>query len=954
MPRPPLRPVRFATPDTTLEPCDDGGCILRSATPLGAVAARVGDWLDRWASEAPDRIFLTEPHDDGRRELTYGDARARARSIAAGLLERGLGPDRPVVILSGNSIDHALLSLAAMYVGVPVVPVSTAWTLMSSDGARVASVLEQVGPGLVWADDPERYRTGLQHADPEVVVADLEGLKGDADVDAAARSVGPETVAKILFTSGSTGPPKGVLNPHRMLTSNQAMIRSVWPFVEDEPPVLVDWLPWNHTFGGNHNFNLALSRGGTLHIDVGRPAPGLLDPTLAALRTLAPTIYFNVPAGYAALLPHLEGDVDLAENFFSKLRVLFYAGASLPPDLWERLEALAVRTTGERIAMSSGWGSTETAPAATTVHADIDRAGVIGWPAPGSEIRLVPLAGEGRFELRVRGPHVTPGYHGRPDLTAAAFDDDGFYKIGDAGRLVVPGDPLSGLVFEGRVAEDFKLLSGTWVRAGKLRVAALAAADGLLSDALVTGHDRADVGLLAWPNDAVARARGLDREAVRAAVAERLDAWGEGRGSSERVARFELLDTPPDAHAGEITDKGYVNQRRGLQLRGAAVEALYAEPSGTDLRARARSVKEALVRHIGLVGFFGGFIYDSITLRRIDKVFDNVLLALYLVVLGVLLALERRMEWHRRVPRWVAEYPRALELATQFFFGGLFSAYVVFYFKSAGGLGSLLFMLLLAGAMVVNEFLDGALRRLETLRVGLYFFTAFSFFLFSIPVFTGVMNPFMWVPAAGAAAGMCLLVVLATHAGGRGELPSFLGGTSLRERLVFHGGMMATLTLCLALLAKFGLIPPVPLSVTERVVAHSVERQGDGYHLTVDRGGWTRTLTLRPPRVRWAEGEAVVVFTAVFAPKDTSLELTHRWQRRDGDGPWTDTEPKPIRVSVMGGRAGGYRTYTRKRRVHPGDWRVLVETDDERVIGTVRFDVQAVDPERIKLREIVR
>ncbi len=954
MSRPPLRPVRFAPPDTTATPTADGGCVLRSRTPLEGIAPRVGDWVDRWARDAPERAFLTEPGEGGRRVLTYGDARRRVREVAGGLLARGLGPDRPVVILSGNGIDHAILALAAMYVGVPVVPVSAAWTLMSSDGARVASVLEQVRPGLVFASDAERFATGLQHADPDVVVTDPGDLAGAADVDAAAAAVGPETIAKILFTSGSTGAPKGVLNPHRMLTANQAMIRSVWPFVDDEPPVLVDWLPWNHTFGGNHNFNLALSRGGTLHIDVGRPVPGLLDATLSALREHSPTVYFNVPAGFAALLPHLEADADLAASFFAELKVLFYAGASLPPDLWHRLEALAVRTTGERVAMSSGWGSTETAPAATTVHADIDRAGVIGWPAPGSEIRMVPLPGEDRFELRVRGPHVTPGYHGRPDLTAAAFDDEGFYKIGDAGRLAVPGDPLSGLVFDGRVAEDFKLLSGTWVRAGRLRPAALAACDGLLNDAIVTGHDRADVGLLGWANETVAAARGLSGDALQAAVRERLDAWGEGRGSSERVARFALLTTPPDADAGEITDKGYINQRRARELRAADVEALYEGPAdaGPSLGERARSLKEAMLRHAGLVGFFGGFLYDSITLRRIDKVFDNVLLAVYLTILGVLLVLERRAAWHRSVPRFVTEYPRALELATQFLFGGLFSAYVVFYFKSAGGAGSLLFMLLLAAAMVLNEFGDGALRRLETIRLALYFFTSFSFFLFAIPVFAGVMNPFMWVPAAAAAAVPCLLVVIATHAG-RGGLPSFLGGTTLKERLLFLGGMMATMTVGLAILAGSGLIPPVPLSVMDRVVAHDIDRQEDGYHLKVDRGAWVRALTLRPPRVRWAEGEGVVVFTAVFAPKGTKLDLAHRWQLHENDE-WVDTEPKPIRVSVMGGRRGGFRTYTRKRRVGPGAWRVLVETEDERVLGTVRFDVRQVDPERIKLREIVR
>ena len=399
-------------------------------------------------------------------------------------------------------------------------------------------------------------------------------------------------MAKVLFTSGSTSLPKGVLNTHRMLSSNQQSLAQIWPFTERTPPVLVDWLPWHHTFGGNHNFNLVLRRGGTLHIDAGRPAPRLIETTVRNLTEIAPTIYFNVPAGYAQLLPHLERDGDLRASFFSRLQLIFYAAAALPQELWERLETVSARARGEPVMMTSSWGLTETAPLATSAHFAVAQAGVIGVPVPGVEIKMTPV--EDKEELRVRGPNVTPGYLGRPDLNEAAFDEEGFYRTGDAGRLEDPDDPAKGLVFDGRLTEDFKLTTGTWVSAGHVRVAALDATAPLMQDAVVCGHDREYVALLAWPNVAAVRDLLGDPDAEPRTLVHapqlvehlraRLAAHNRTHsGSSMRIARVLLLAEPPSLDANEVTDKGHVNQRAARERRGVHVNALYAEPPPPDV-----------------------------------------------------------------------------------------------------------------------------------------------------------------------------------------------------------------------------------------------------------------------------------------------------------------------------------------------------------------------------------
>jgi feruloyl-CoA synthase len=597
----------FAPPLIEVERLSDGGMILRSPVPLNEPPRCLSVWLDRWAERAPDRVFLAEragaPAGQGWRTLTFREAQAQVRALAQALLDRKLSPERPIMILSENGIDHGLLALAGMHIGVPVAPVSTAYARLSKDFAKLRYLVELIEPQLVYVDDPSRYGdalTAVEWRDAEIVssrpgagmtaFADLLATPPTAAMERANAAVGPDTVAKILFTSGSTDLPKGVINTQRMMCSNQETIAQVWPFVEDEPPVIVDWLPWNHTFGGNHNFNMMLRNGGSLYIDEGKPVPALLDRTVANLSEIAPTIYFNVPRGYGMLLDRLEADAALAEKFFSRLKLIFYAGAGLPQSLWERLEACSLKARGEKVPMVSSWGLTETAPMATAVHFPIPRAGVIGIPTPGAELKLAP-SGD-RLEMLVRGPNVTPGYWKRPDLTANAFDAEGWFRTGDAGRFEDPRDPSKGVVFDGRVAENFKLSSGTWVNVGALRLAVLAAVSPLIEDAVVTGHDRDEAGLLAFAN--VAACRGLCpdlaaecppsrvfahqavREAIIAGLARHNAASG---GSSMEIARVILMHEPPSIDANEITDKGYVNQRAVLQRRAELVERLYAEPT---------------------------------------------------------------------------------------------------------------------------------------------------------------------------------------------------------------------------------------------------------------------------------------------------------------------------------------------------------------------------------------
>jgi feruloyl-CoA synthase len=528
--------------------------ILRSPDPLRPHAATLGEKLVEHALRTPERIFLVERG----RKVTYGEALTLARSLGQTLLDLGLGPQRPLALLSGNSIDHALYTLAAMQVGVPAAPISPAYSLVAKDLSKLRSILEQLNPGAIYVDDKHPFSRALSLVEVPV----LDSLRPTSP--AREEAVTADSVAKILFTSGSTGAPKGVVNTQRMLCSNQQAIAQLWPFLSERPPVTVDWLPWSHTFGANHNFNMILWHGGTLHIDGGKPTPEGIHTTIANLREVSPTLYFNVPRGFAALLPFLENDSALREKFFAELELVFYAAAALPDSLWKRLRALCSTP------FVSAWGSTETSPLATMVHFPIERAGVIGLPAPGVAIKLAP-AGEKR-ELRVKGPNVTPGYWDRGTIVPTALDAGGFLPMGDAGKLANVDDPSRGLVFDGRLAENFKLSTGTWVAAGALRVGCLAACDPLVQDAIVCGHDRDYVALLVF-------AREENRELIR----DRLRAWNREAKSSTTIARFSILSEPPSIDHGEITDKGYLNQRACLERRAASVAALYADPPGAEV-----------------------------------------------------------------------------------------------------------------------------------------------------------------------------------------------------------------------------------------------------------------------------------------------------------------------------------------------------------------------------------
>jgi len=575
--------LRFAPPRVEIERRRDGTILLRSPLKLGKHARAVGEWLVRWARETPERTFLAERTEGAWRRLSYREALVLARRVAQGLLDRRLDASRPLVILSDNSIDHALLALGAMHVGVPVAPVSPAYSLMSKDFAKLKAIFELLRPGLVWTADPEKFAPALAAVRASTTPITELLAEATSKVDAAFERIGPDTVAKILFTSGSTGIPKGVINTQRMLTVNQEQYASVWPFLEDRPQVLVDWLPWNHTFGGNNNFGMMLRNGGTFHIDGGKPAPGLVETSMRNLKEIPPTIYFNVPRGFDLLMPFLEKDAELRANFFRNLDLMVYAGASLPQNLWERMQQLAVAERGARLPLISAWGSTETAPMATGVHYAVDRAGIIGLPVPGCEVKLVPAAG--KLEARVKGPNVTPGYYGRDDLTKAAFDEEGYYRIGDALKFADPEKPELGLAFDGRIAEDFKLSTGTWVHVGATRVRLIAAGDPLVQDAVITGHERSEVGALVFLNAAAIKVRGLDdagvRRHLRAALAKL--AAEAGSGSSTHPVRALVMAEPLSIDANEITDKGYINQRAVLERRAASVEMLHADPPASEV-----------------------------------------------------------------------------------------------------------------------------------------------------------------------------------------------------------------------------------------------------------------------------------------------------------------------------------------------------------------------------------
>jgi feruloyl-CoA synthase len=601
----PLRPVRLGKLDVVLEKGADGVMHIRAAQPLGKYHRKLSDALEHWAKTAPERTFIAQRNSQGDwRKLSYAQVLSDVRRIGAALLRRGLSPDKPIVVLSGNDIEHALLGLAATYAGIPYAPISPAYSLMSSDFGKLRMIIELLTPGLVFVNDGGPFARALHAAVPdetELVVArnppgdrkttlfsDLLGAPDDASINAAHDAVTPDTIVKFLFTSGSTGSPKAVINTHRMLCSNQAMLASGFAFVTDEPPVVVDWLPWSHTFGSNHNFNMVLTYGGSLYIDEGNPTPPGVPKTVRNLREIAPTIYFNVPKGYEALVAHFRADETLRRNFFSRLKVLFYAGAGLNQTTWDELTQLAVETTGERIIFLSSLGSTETSPLALACSWDFDRPGNIGVPTPGVELKLVP--NEGKLEARLRGPHITPGYWRQHALTRDAFDEAGFYKIGDALKFVDPNDPGKGLLFDGRIAEDFKLSTGTWVSVGPLRARFIDHFAPYVRDVVFAGADRDFIAALVFPDiEACRKLAGLGPDAsasdivgapsLRQKFAELLRKLATlSPGSSTRIARAILMADLPSMDRSEMTDKGSINQRAVLRNRASLVDELYGKP----------------------------------------------------------------------------------------------------------------------------------------------------------------------------------------------------------------------------------------------------------------------------------------------------------------------------------------------------------------------------------------
>ncbi len=604
----PLRAISFNDPAVGIERTSDGTIYLRPKAPLGDHPPRLTDRLHHWASVVPDRVFMAERAGGrGWRELSYAELLAASRHIASALLARGLSAERPVVILSGNAIDHALVAFGALYAGIPFCPVSPAYSLVSRDYGKLSYLMKLLTPGLVFADDADKFAGALAANVPEgtEIAASFGGVAGrnvttlaelmatplHPDLDAVHGAIGPDTIAKFLLTSGSTGNPKAVINTQRMICANQVMIRETMAFLKDEPPVIVDWLPWNHTFGGNHNIGLTLYNGGSMYLDQGKPMPGGIEETVRNLREISPTVYFNVPKGYESLLPYLRDDAALRGKFFSRLHAMFFSGAALAPHIWSGLDELSVKETGARVPMLTGLGATETAPFFMSVNPRTSRSGHVGLPVPGNDAKLVP--NNGKLEIRAKGPNVTPGYWRQPDLTRAAFDEEGFYKFGDALKPADPNDLDAGFDFDGRIAEDFKLASGTWVSVGPLRARFIAACAPLVRDVVIAGLNRDEISALVvldldgcrlinatLPFDDIAAiaSDALVRDAFRERFAKFLDT---STGSSTRITRAVLLDTPLSIDRGEVTDKGSINQRAVLEHRSGLVDALYSPARST-------------------------------------------------------------------------------------------------------------------------------------------------------------------------------------------------------------------------------------------------------------------------------------------------------------------------------------------------------------------------------------
>ncbi len=608
-----FRPLDFGVTQAIVRTTADGTQYLAAKQALEPFARSMGERLLHWATRSPDAIWIAQRErlvggqigQTGQwQHISYSQALSRARSVGQWLLDQGLSAERPVAILSENDLDHSILALACLLVGVPFCAVSPAYSLVSTDFEKLRHVISTLTPGAVFVSDLGRYGFALGAAVP----ADVSVLVGSrwhqpsnielnhalisfdevvstpptAKVDEAMQAVNGASIAKFLFTSGSTKLPKAVINTHEMWCANQQQMRQSMPVLTEAAPVLVDWLPWNHTFGGNHNWGLVLYNGGTLYIDDGKPTPSLMGETLRNLREIAPTVYFNVPTGFEAIAAAMAHDDQLRKTLLSRVRMFFYAGAALAQPVWDSLYAAQAREIGERIVMTTGLGMTESGPFGIFVTRPEVRAGDLGLPAPALELKLVPA--DGKTEVRYRGPNITPGYWRNPGATADAFDAEGFFCTGDAVTWIDPNNTNLGLRFDGRIAEDFKLSTGTFVSVGPMRAKIIAAGAPFVQDVVITGLNRQSVGALVFatpairslsdgPNDQPLR-EVLDTPRVRAHFQQVLDALAAtATGSASRVTRLYLMSEAPSIDRGEVTDKGSINQRAVLQHRSSLVDA---------------------------------------------------------------------------------------------------------------------------------------------------------------------------------------------------------------------------------------------------------------------------------------------------------------------------------------------------------------------------------------------
>lgn len=612
---PPFKPLPMLPPKVSAEKRKDGTTLIKSLYPIGEMHRSIAHLFEERASEHPERKFICQRivgpdlKTGAWRHITYGEANQKASQIAQALLDRGLGPDAPLMVLSSNSIEHALMMLGAMKARVPVAPVSVAYSLFSGDHSKLRHVVATTKPRMIFADHGPLYAKAIAAVAGDgveiVTVVPIPDRPTTPYESLFNTNVGPavresmekithDTVAKYLFTSGSTGMPKGVIQTHKMMCAVIAASEGLRgePRNPDEIPESLEWMPWNHISAGNIGFNGNLHAGGTVYLDAGKPIPGMFEETMRNLREVSPLVFGSAPIAFTMLAEAMERDPELRDKFFAKLRYMGYGGATLSQDLYERMQALAIKSTGQRLAFTTMYGATET-QGITVVHWLTDRVGLIGLPLPGITLKLVPNGQ--KLEVRVKGPTVTPGYLNRPDLNKEAFDEEGFYKLGDAAKFVDENDPAKGLVFDGRVTEDFKLTSGTWVSVGTLRADAIAAASPLLQDCVVAGQDKDFVGVLAWVNMAAAKEIAgqvsplTPDELVRSQkvvdfVRDKFRAHNKGAGgSSGKISRIMLMTEPPSIDGHEITDKGYINQRATLDRRAKLVEALYASVPPPDV-----------------------------------------------------------------------------------------------------------------------------------------------------------------------------------------------------------------------------------------------------------------------------------------------------------------------------------------------------------------------------------